>query len=263
MRLLLPILAAVSLIGCAMASADEGATPPDSLTFSGSVVVREPVALPAGSLLTVTLEDVSRADAPSVTIAQTQFALDGRQAPIPFSLTYPSSAVQPTYTYAARARLTLDGRLLFTTTEHIRVDALNPSPAELPLTPVPTTDLPAIPDASLTDTYWKVIEVQGNPVQVTEQIREPHLVLASQDNRFHGSGGVNRLMGGYTLAGDSLAFSNAASTMMAGPPEAMQQEQAIIAALARVRGFRVAGDQLTLVDESGQPVLKAVAVALN
>lgn len=263
MRFLLPLLVAVSLIGCATAGADEGATPTDSLTFSGSVVVREPVTLPLGSVLTVTLEDVSRADAPAVTIAQTQIDLDGRQAPIPFSLTYPGSSVQPNYTYAARARLTLDGRLLAITTEHIRVDALNPSPAELPLTPVMTNDPPMTPDASLTDTYWKVIDVQGDPVQVSDQMREPHLVLQSQDNRFHGSGGVNRLMGGYTFDGDSLTFSDAASTMMAGPPEAMRQEQTIIAALARVRGFRISGDALTLVDESGQPVLKAIAVALN
>ena len=51
--------------------------------------------------------------------------------------------------------------------------------------------------------------------------------------------------------------------MMAGPPEAMAQEQTIIAVLGRVRGFRVVGDRLTLLDESGRPVLTAVAVALR
>ena len=38
-------------------------------------------------------------------------------------------------------------------------------------------------------------------------------------------------------------------------------EQTIVAALGRVRGYRIAGDQLTLVDEFGQPALTAVAVA--
>ena len=51
--------------------------------------------------------------------------------------------------------------------------------------------------------------------------------------------------------------------MMAGPPEAMRQEQAIVAALGRVDEFSITGDQLTLVDEAGQPVLTAVAVALR
>ena len=75
--------------------------------------------------------------------------------------------------------------------------------------------------------------------------------------------GSVRVVPGARLDGDSLTFSQVASTMMAGSPEAMQQEQAIVAALGNVRGFSIAGDQLTLVDESGRPVLKAVAVALR
>ncbi len=119
---------------------------------------------------------------------------------------------------------------------------------------------PATPDVSLTDTHWKLVEVEGQPVQVAEQMREPNLVFSGQDHRVAGSGGVNRLMGGYTLDGNSLVFSQTAMTMMAGPPEAMQQEHAITNALQRVRTFHIVGDQLTLADESGQPVMKAIAV---
>ena len=50
---------------------------------------------------------------------------------------------------------------------------------------------------------------------------------------------------------------------MAGPPEAMQQEQLIVAALQRVAGFGIAGDTLTLTDASGTPIIEAVAVALR
>ena len=120
-----------------------------------------------------------------------------------------------------------------------------------------------VPDVSLAETYWKLVEVQGQPVQAAEAMREPNLVLHGEDSRLSGSGGVNQLMGGYTAGGDSLTFSQVAMTMMAGPPDAMQQEQAIVTALGRVRGFRIAGDHLTLLDESGLPVVKAVAVALN
>ena len=52
-------------------------------------------------------------------------------------------------------------------------------------------------------------------------------------------------------------------TMMAGPPEAMAQEQTIVGALPLVRGFRIAGNDLTLIDDAGRPVIRAVAVALN
>lgn len=235
---------------------------PDTLTLNGSVSYRERMALPPDAVLTVTLEDVSLADAPAVMLAQTNVRLNGQQVPVPFSLAYPSAAVRPAATYAVRARVNLGDQLMFTTTERNQVDPLNPGPVDLMLTRV-AADVPPVPDASLTDTYWKLVEVSGQPVQVTEAMREPSVVLQSQDNRFHGSGGVNRLMGGYTRDGGSLAFSQVASTMMAGPPEAMAQEQAILGALGRVRGFTIAGDQLTLVDESGAPVVKAVAVALQ
>jgi putative lipoprotein len=249
----------LAIVGAPSAGGDE----PEVLTLTGTVIYREPSAPPADALLTVTLEDVSRADAPAVTLGQAQFQLNGQSAPIPFSLAYPRSAVVPQALYSARARLTQGDRLLFTTTQNNPVDPLRPAPLQLVLEPVAPAAPPPAPNASLTNTYWKVVSVQGVPVVVAEQMREPHLVLNGQDGRFAGSGGVNRLMGGYTLTGDDLTLSNAASTMMAGPPEAMAQEQAILAALPLVRGFRITGNGLTLVDDAGGPVLQAVAVALN
>ncbi len=236
-------------------SASVTANGEDSLTLGGSVVTSEPVTFPDGAILTITIEDVSLADAPAVTLAQTTMPVGGRQTPIAFTLPYPAAAVTPRAVYAARARVNAGDQLLFTTTQHNPVDALNPSPIELTLSAV-------APEVSLTETYWKLTDIDGQPVQIPEQMREPSIVLHT-DGRFSGSGGVNRLMGGYTLDGSSLVFGNAASTMMAGPPEAMAQEQTIIAVLGRVRGFRVVGDRLTLLDESGRPVLTAVAVALR
>ena len=235
----------------------------DYATLSGSVVLREPAALPAGTLLTVTLEDVSLADAPAVIVGQTQFEVKDQPTAIPFVLDYPTPAVRAGSVYAARARLTLGERLLFTTTQRNAVDPLNAVPIELVMDPVATDAPPPMPDVSLTNTYWKILEVAGQPVAGSQQLREPQLVLNGQDGRFAGSGGVNRLMGGYSVDGTGLTFSQVASTMMAGPPEAMQQEQAIVAALGAVRGFGITGDQLTLVDDSGHPVLRAVAVALR
>lgn len=260
--LVLLIAAFVALFGCAGAGADPGGSVADSETLNGTVTLRQPAVLPPDTLLTVTLEDVSLADAAAVTIAQTQIQLKDLQAPIAFSLVYPSAAVKPGAVYAARARLNLRDQLLFTTTERYQVDALNPTPLQLVMDPVPAAP-PPTPDVALTDTYWKLLSVAGQPVVVADQVREPQLVLNGQDGRFAGSGGVNRLMGGYTADGTTLTFSQVASTMMAGPPEAMAQEQAIVAGLGNVRGFSITGDQLTLVDQAGQPVITAVAVALR
>jgi putative lipoprotein len=84
--LALVLTAIIALFGCAGAGADPGGSVADSATLSGSVVLREPAVLPAGTLVTVTLEDVSLADAPAVIVGQTQFEVKDQLTPIPFAL---------------------------------------------------------------------------------------------------------------------------------------------------------------------------------
>ena len=173
----LVITVVVAMFGCAAAGADPGDSVADSATLSGSVVLRQPAVLPAGTLLTVTLEDVSLADAPAVIVGQTQFEVRDQLTPIPFTLVYPVPAAQPGSVYGARGRLTLGDRLLFTTTQRNFVDPLNPLPIELVVDSVATETPPPMPDVSLTNTYWKIVEVDGQPVAVAQQMREPQLVL--------------------------------------------------------------------------------------
>jgi heat shock protein HslJ len=52
------------------------------------------------------------------------------------------------------------------------------------------------------------------------------------DGRITGNAGVNRLMGPYEVEGDVLRCGLLAMTMMAGPPEAMAQEQRLLQVLA-------------------------------
>ena len=65
----------LAIVGAPSAGGDE----PEMLTRTGTVVYREPSAPPADALLTVTLEDVSLADAPAVTLGQAQFQLTIRK----------------------------------------------------------------------------------------------------------------------------------------------------------------------------------------
>jgi hypothetical protein len=81
------------------------------------------------------------------------------------TLTYPTPAVRPGSVYAARARLTLGDRLLFTTTQRNSVDPLNPSPIELVVDAVATDSAPPTPDVCLTNTYWKFIEALTSPAR--------------------------------------------------------------------------------------------------
>lgn len=99
--LLIPFLA--SLAACATAPN------PGSVTLTGTATYRERIALPPDSRLVVTISDVSLADAPSTTIAETEVATAGRQVPLPFSLAYDPARIEPRRTYAVSARI-LDGQ---------------------------------------------------------------------------------------------------------------------------------------------------------
>jgi len=120
---------------------------------------------------------------------------------------------------------------------------------------------PASGTVSLENTYWKLITLRGQPVAVSERGREPHLVLQAAQHRVAGSGGCNRLAGGYTLAGDRITFGRLAGTMMACA-DGMTQERDFLDALAAVARWRIDGQRLELVDERGDVLVRFEAVAL-
>ena len=70
-----------------------------------------------------------------------------------------------------------------------------------------------------------------------------------------GSSGVNTYGGSYTLSGSSLSVGNLASTMMAGPDEAMQAESAYLKNLEASSSYTAAGDVLTIFGRDGEELL--------
>lgn len=56
------------------------------LTVTGSATYRERIALPADAVVIVRIEDISLADAPSITLSEQRIRPAGLQVPIPFSL---------------------------------------------------------------------------------------------------------------------------------------------------------------------------------
>jgi heat shock protein HslJ len=90
-------------------------------------------------------------------------------------------------------------------------------------------DQPAGAGSPLVGATFRVTAIEGVPT-----LAEPTAELTfGADGRLSGRATVNRIMGPYTLDGDTLAFGPLAGTMMAGPPEAMAQEERLHAALAR------------------------------
>src|SRR6478609_1064675 len=110
-------------------------------------------------------------------------------------------------------------------------------------------DAPAT--ATLTNTYWKLMTLDGAAITPAPGAREIHLILQLAQQRVSGFGGCNRLMGGYLLDGGQLSFSQLAGTMMACDRDSMDTEQRFHAMLQKVARWRVDGEKLDLLDDSG------------
>ena len=101
---------------------------------AGTLSYKERIALPDGAQVIVTLEDVSKADAPAEVIGQTIMAAPAGP-PIPFAVTYSLKSIDSTHTYAVRAQIKdADGALLFTsTTSNPVITQGNPSSVTIDL----------------------------------------------------------------------------------------------------------------------------------
>ena len=93
----------------------------DLATVTGTVTYRLRMALPPNAVVEVQLVDVSRADAPAITLASQGIITGGRQVPIPFELVYNPDQIDPRMTYAVQARITVDGELQFINTRRFSV----------------------------------------------------------------------------------------------------------------------------------------------
>jgi heat shock protein HslJ len=96
---------------------------------------------------------------------------------------------------------------------------------------------------SLGNTTWTVVELEDAPVA---EEATPTLVLDLEESRVAGFAGVNRLMGTFSLDEDRLRFGPLATTLMAGPEDAMTRERHFLDSLARVTSYRLAGRSLEL-----------------
>lgn len=124
------IAVAVSLAACADKSADIPTPAPSPNTsinanaasstiqqpnVSGTVWIRQNVALPPDAVLTVTLADASVADSPSKVIAQKAVRTEGKQPPYSFVLPFNPADVQPDARILLSAAITINDKLTFVT----------------------------------------------------------------------------------------------------------------------------------------------------
>ena len=110
--------------------------PSGQASLDGEVFYLQRMALPPAATLSVTLQDVSLADAPALVLAQQSGPING-QVPLPFHLSYDPTQIHPGHQYAISARIESDGQLLFVTTERhgVQLDGKDPQPLRIRLNP--------------------------------------------------------------------------------------------------------------------------------
>ncbi|WP_077044284.1 YbaY family lipoprotein [Pseudomonas sp. KK4] len=123
----LPLIAAAMLL-----TACQHPTPAPKASLDGEVFYLQRIALPPTAILSVSLQDISLADAPAKVIDEQRGPVKG-QVPLPFHLTYDPAQIEPNHRYSINARIEDHGNLLFITTENhtVRLDGSDPQPLKV------------------------------------------------------------------------------------------------------------------------------------
>ena len=243
---------ALVLSACS-APAERPTTPPETLTLRGNLTYRERIAVPPGSVAEATLSDVSLADAPARVLARQTIAMEGRQVPVPFSLTVDRAQLKPRMRYSVSGTIRDSrGNLLWTTDTMHSVDPVSPAGDMGTLMMVRVSSPPQTGTPPLQGAEWVVEDIGGAGIIDNSRVT----IQFGNDGRVVGRGGCNSYGAAYTQSGDSLKIGRGVSTMMACAPALMRQEGTFLRLLEQVRRFdRTADGALVLVAADGRRIV--------
>ena len=134
-----------------------------------------------------------------------------------------------------------------------------PGGAQAPADPAPAAEATK-PEVTLTNTYWKLVELNGAAVQPGEG-KELHMILKGED-QVGGYAGCNQFTGSMTVTGSGLSVGPIASTRSMCQ-DVMEQESAFLQALENAQRYSIAGEDLAIEDANGVVTLRFVAVYMQ
>lgn len=216
----------------------------DKATIRGVVEIQGKADLPPEARVTVTLEDVSLADAPSVTLSKTVFAPVTPNG-LAYVLSYDPKALQAGHRYTLRSEIRAGDRLLYLTKSADLDTGKVPEQTHLMVEPVTAQ----LPDAVVGN--WKIDRIGGSATDPTV----PAFITLRADGFLSGTGGCNRMMGRVTVTDQAFKFGPLAGTRMACFGNRMMQEDAVFAATPKVATWRLESGALLLADAQGKTVL--------
>lgn len=120
----------------------------------------------------------------------------------------------------------------------------------------------AMSHASLSNQYWRIVQLKGEAVAPVEGAGEMHLILRGEAGGYTASAGCGRLSGTYRVDGPRITFDAPASA--ADCPDAVQEQQRLLLeVLAAASRWSIQGQGLELFSASGQPLAALETVYLR
>jgi heat shock protein HslJ len=108
---------------------------------------------------------------------------------------------------------------------------------------------------TLADNTWRLIEINGKPLALSEDQDTPFFHLAAQNNLVRGFGGCNRFSGTYFVKGQYFLFNKRIGTRMACV-SGMELEFEFFRVLSATDGYRIEGNILELRNREGKVLAK-------
>lgn len=105
----------------------------------------------------------------------------------------------------------------------------------------------------LTDVNWQ--QIMPNGTTLSSGSEYPNIRFNTQDKRFSGSDGCNRIMGDYQANGKMLILRSMAGTKMACAPQDSAISQKFMIGLSQTTHYQFSGSDLVLKDQAGKTVM--------
>ncbi len=113
-----------------------------------------------------------------------------------------------------------------------------------------------VPPSSLTNTYWKLVELNNNKLTLNTGSKEPHMIIRGK-NKIKGFSGCNNFSGQVIFDSSSIQINSLISSQMFCP--AMTLETRFQKNLAQADYYQIKGESLVLFSND-QPIAKFIAV---
>jgi heat shock protein HslJ len=129
--------------------------------------------------------------------------------------------------------------------------------------PVRAESANALSTASLVNTRWRLVAIDGATAWVAPARAEASLTLVLGGDRVRGSTGCNDLTARYQQEADGLRFTHVITGTRVCESPLAEQERRFIQTLSATRRWKIEGETLELLDDEGRGLARFESLYLR